>query len=139
MFPPALGDPLRHHIALLEGRRVSGLGAETILREHDGGPGSDREFAHQPVMRLRAAEHPPGTVDVHDDRQRSLRVLGPQDAQSNLRAGAICNGEVLNVDRRLAHRARLRLIEGDPSLFGTKGEQQRWLRRSLGERLRLGF
>ena len=39
----------------------------------------------------------------------------------------------------LAHLARLHLIESDPSLFGTQGEQPRWLRRSLGEGLRLGF
>src|SRR5229473_4268931 len=139
MFPPAPGDPPRHHVALLEGCRVAGLRTEPVHREHDGGPGSDGEFAHQPVMRLRAAEYPPGTVDVHDDRQRSLRVLGPQDAKSNLRAGTVCNGELLNVDQGLAHMASLHLIKGGPSLFGTKGEQPGWLRRSLCERLRLGF
>ncbi len=64
-------------------------------------------------------------MDVQDDRQRSLRVLGPQDAKRNLRAGTVCNGELLNVNQWLAHRVRLHLIKGDPSLFGTKGEQQR--------------
>jgi len=57
--------------------------------------------------------------------------MWPQDAQSNLLARTICNGEVLDLDRQRAHQARLRLIKGDPSPFGTKGEQQRWLRRSL--------
>src|SRR6266849_5738228 len=123
MFLPTPGNPPRCHIALLKGCRVADLGAEPIDWEHDGGPGSDREFAHQPVMRLRAAEHPPGTMDVHDDRQRSPRVLGPQDAKSHQRAGAVCNSQVFNVDRVLANPARLRLIEGEPSLFGTKSEQ----------------
>jgi hypothetical protein len=75
-------------------------------------------------MRLRAAEHPPGTVDIHDDRQWSPRVLGPQDAKSQLHAGTVCNGQVFNVDRVLANPVRLRLIEGEPSLFGAKSEQQ---------------
>ena len=132
---PALGGPLHHRIALLEGRRVCGLGGETILGEHDGGPGSDREFTHQSVMRVRAAEHPPGTVDVHDDRQRRRSMLWPQDAQSNLFARTICNREILDLDRQSAHQARLRLIEYDTSLFGTKCEQQGWLRRSLARML----
>src|SRR5260221_11095815 len=90
-------------------------------------------------MRLGAAEYPPCAMDVHDDRQRSLRVRGSQDARRNLPAGAVGNGELLNGDRQRAHLARLHLIKGDPSLFGTKGEQPGWLRRSLRERLRLGF
>src|SRR5258708_2072818 len=81
----------------------------------------------------------PVIVDIRGERQRSLRVLGPQDAKSNLRAGTVCNGELLNVDQGLAHMARLHLIKGGPSLFGTKGEQPGWLHRSLCERLRLGF
>ena len=125
MFLPAPGDPPRRHVALLKGCRVANLRAETVHREHDGGPGSDCEFAHQPVMCLRTAEHPFGPVDIHDDRQRSPRVLGPQDAKRQLHAGTVCNGKVFNVDQMLAHRARLRLIEGEPSLFGAKSEQQR--------------
>src|SRR5258708_2072820 len=81
----------------------------------------------------------PFTADVHDDRQRSLRVLGPQDAKSNFRAGTGFNGDRLHVHQGLAHMARLHLIKGGPSLFGTKGEQPGWLHRSLCERLRLGF
>jgi transcriptional regulator with XRE-family HTH domain len=75
MLPTALGNPLHRRVALLEGRRVPGFGGETVLGEHDRGPGSDREFAHQPVMRLRAAEHPPGTMEVHDDGQRRQAML----------------------------------------------------------------
>ncbi len=75
-------------------------------------------------MRLLAAEHPPGTVDVHDDREHRRGVLWPQDAQSDLLAGAIFNREILDVDGQRAHLVRLRLIEGDPSLFRTKGEQK---------------
>ncbi len=138
-LPPMLGDPFHHRVALLDGRRVFGFRGETVLREHDRSLGSDREFAHQPVMRLLAAEHPPGTVDVHDDGQRRRGMLWPHDAQSDLAAWAVVNREILNVDRQLAHLARLRLLEGNPSPFGTKGEQKRWLRHSLRERLRLGF
>ncbi len=90
-------------------------------------------------MRLLAAEHPPGPVDVDDDREHRRGMQWPQDAKDDLRAWAVCNGEILDVDRQLAHLARLRLIKGDSSPFGTKGEQQGWLRRSLRERLGLGF
>src|SRR2546426_7931700 len=114
IFLPAPGDPLRRHVALLKGCRVPDLRAEPIHREHDRGPGSDREFAHQPIMRLRAPEHPPGAVDVHDDGEYRLRVRWPQDAQSDLTAWAAFNREILDVDRQRAHLARLRLIEGEP-------------------------
>src|SRR2546423_4603500 len=90
-------------------------------------------------MRLLAAEHPAGTVDVHDDGQRRLRMRWAQDAQSDLRPWAVGNHEILDVDRQLAHLARLRLLEGEPPLFGTKSEEKGWLRRSVRERLRLGF
>ncbi|HEX6553856.1 MAG TPA: hypothetical protein VF026_13905 [Ktedonobacteraceae bacterium] len=125
MLLPAPGDPPHRHIALLEGRRVADLGAEPVHREHDSGPGSDGEFAHQPVMRLRAAEHPPGPVDVHDNRQRSLRVLWPQDAKRHLRTGAVCNGQVFDVDHGLVYWACLRLIESEPSLLRVKRERPR--------------
>ena len=62
-----LSDPLDDGIALLKGRRVFGLRGEAVLREYHGSPGFDSKFAYQPVMRLLAAEHPPGTMDVHDD------------------------------------------------------------------------
>jgi hypothetical protein len=66
-------------------------------------------------------------------------MLWPQDAQSDLAAWAVVNREILDIDRQLAHLARLRLLEGNPSPLGTKGEQKGWLRHSLRERLRLGF
>src|SRR5260221_318841 len=69
----------------------------------------------------------------------ALGELGAQDAQRQLRAGAIGNGQVFNVDRKFAYQASLRRIEGQPSLFGAKSEQPGWLRRSFRERLRLGF
>src|SRR2546425_8859410 len=59
MFLPESLDPPCHHVALLEGCQVSHLRTEGVHREHDGGTGSDREFAHQPVMRQHAAEDPP--------------------------------------------------------------------------------
>ena len=90
-------------------------------------------------MRLFTAEHPAGTVEVHDDGQRSLRVLWAQDTKGNLPAWAGCNGEILDVDRHRAHLTRLRLIQDDPSLLGTKGEQKGCFRRSVSERLHLGF
>src|SRR5207249_2601325 len=90
-------------IALLEGRRVFGFRGETVLREHDRGPGSDRQFAHQPVMRLPAAEYPPCAVDVHNDGQPRRGMLWPQDAQSDLAAWAVVNREILDVDRQRAH------------------------------------
>ena len=37
MREPVLSDPFDDGIALFDGRRVSGLGAETVLREHDRG------------------------------------------------------------------------------------------------------
>ena len=76
-------------------------------------------------MRQHAAEDPPDTMDIHDDRKRRLHVLGPQNAQRHLRAGTICDNQVFHVDRRLAHCARLHLIESEPSLVGAKREQPR--------------
>ncbi len=122
MLPSALGDPFHHRVALLEGRRVFGFRGETVLREHHRGLGSDRKFAHQPVMRLYAAEHPPGPVDVHDDREHRRGVQWPQDVKRDQAAWAVVNREILDVDQQLAHQARLHLIEGNPSLLWTKGE-----------------
>ena len=64
-------------------------------------------------------------MNIHDNWQRSLRVLGPQNAQCHLRAGTIGNSQVFYVDRGLANRARLHLIESEPSLLWAKREQQR--------------
>ena len=66
-------------------------------------------------------------------------MLWSQDAQGDLRAWAVGIREILDVDRQLAHRARLRLFESDPSLFGAEIEQKGWLGCSLGKRLRLRF
>src|SRR5260221_12707295 len=82
--------------------------------------GSGCRFAPEPVMRLHAAEPPPGTVDIHDDGQRSPRVLGPQDAKSQMHTGTACNGQVFNVDRVLANPARLRLIEASRPCSGPR-------------------
>jgi hypothetical protein len=73
-------------------------------------------------MRLRAAEHPPGTMEVHDDGQRRQGMLWPHDAKGDLLAWAVVNREILDVDRQRTHLARLRLIQDDPSLLGTKGK-----------------
>jgi hypothetical protein len=66
-------------------------------------------------------------------------MLWSQDAQSELRAWAIGNGTILDVDRQSAHQARLRLLKGDPSFLGVKGKQKGGLRHSVRERLRLRF
>ena len=139
MLPSALGDPFHYRVALLDGRRVFGFRGETVLWEHHCGLGSDREFAYQPVMRLHAAEHPPGPVDVHDDGQHRRGVQWPQDVKRDQAAWTVVNCEILDVDQQLAHLAQLRLLEGNPSPFGTKGEQQGRHCRSLRERLRLRF
>ena len=76
-------------------------------------------------MRLRTAEDPPGAMNVDDDGQQSLRVLGPQNTQRHLRTGTIGNRQVFHVDRGLANRARLHLIESEPTLLWAKREQQR--------------
>ena len=76
-------------------------------------------------MRLRTAEGPPDTMNIQDDWQRSLRVLGPQNTQRHLRAGTIGNSQIFHVDRGLANRARLHLIESELSLLWAKREQQR--------------
>ena len=140
MFLPTPGDPLRRHIALLKGCRVSDLRAEPVRREHDRCPGSDREFAHQPVMRLRTAEHPPGPVDVHDDGERTAGACWwPQDAKSHLRAWAIGNGKILDVDRQLLTMPACASSRATRPFWGPRVKQQGWLRRSLRERLRLRF
>ena len=89
-------------------------------------------------MRLWAAEDPPGTMDIHDDRRRRY-VLGPQNAQPHLRALPILDGQVFHVDRRLANLARLHLLEREPPPVGTKREQQRCPGRRCCEGVRLGF
>src|SRR5438128_12227227 len=139
MFPSESPDPPCRRVALLERGRVSHFRAEPVHREDDGGPGSDREFAHQPVMRLRTAEDPPGAMNIQDDWQRSLRVLGPPNTQRHLRTGTIGNSQVFHVDRGLANRARLRLFESEPSLLGTEREWQWRQGLRLCEGLRLGF
>lgn len=139
MFLPESPDPPRRRVALLKGNRVAHFRAEPVHREDDGGLGSDRQFAHQPVMRLRTAADPPSAMNIQDDWQWSLRVLGPQNTQRYLRAGTIGNRQVFNVDHRLANIARLDVIESEPSLVGAKREQQRGPGSRLGKGVRLGF
>jgi hypothetical protein len=56
-----------------------------------------------------------------------------------LAARASGNRAVLDLDRELANRTRLYLVDDRPSLFGTEIEEIGWIRGGLGELLSFWF
>ena len=71
-----LGHPLQGRERVVGGGREAVLGSVAVVRRHDDRPAADAEVTAQRVVGDLVAEHPATTVEVEDDRVRSV-ALGP--------------------------------------------------------------
>ncbi len=121
---PSALDPARDGVVLLDRDRIARLRGTAVLGEHDRRFSADSKLADEPVMRERVAEHPAGTVQVDDHRQRSGRPARLDDPDAHLTRRAALDVHPLLVDRRLRDLAGLHLVDclaavGDRELVAT--------------------
>ena len=87
-------------------------------------------------MRERVAEHPAGTVQIDDHRQRPRRPAWLDDPDGHLARRAALDVHPLLVDLRLRDLAGLHLVDCLAALGDRDLEQERRVGGRLGERLR---
>jgi hypothetical protein len=131
-------DPAGRRVALLDRDGVPGLGRAVVLHERECGAGPTGQLAHEPVVRAGVPEHPAAAVHVQDHRQRARGAGRAHDAHLDVTDVGRHRDPAL-LDRQLADRRRLHVVEHLARLGRRHLVQERRVGGRLDERLRGGL
>lgn len=103
-----LGDIFGRSISLLDGNGIAGFRRALVVDEDDSGIGAVGDLAHQPVMRIRIAQHPAAAMEIENDRQCALGMFRADDAQLDAACRTSLDDPVLFLGGKFLHIALLR-------------------------------